>query len=245
MDFLPLDIVTKSGLKYEVSKDGIVRSVTKNGAIKILKLKGNRVSIVGEMKSVSDLIRDAGWLSITETKSEDPDTNEEIFESIRKGYQYEIFISTWGRLKHIFRNGYIVIKTVEEMFNDLPDACLRIVFNNSRVNINNVVVNVFIGEVPDGFRVCNTDGAKMIVRLGNLRLIENTKHSHENDVVSVASFINKKHEKTHATKESAIFHVINNGYSNATVEELEASLQRMADYNIPAVLYDRTWIYVN
>ena len=93
MDFLPLDIVTKSGLKYEVSKDGIVRSVTKNGVIKILKSQGNRVNISGKTMSVSDLIGDAGWLSITEP----PNTNEEIFESIRrKFWHHKTHFQEWS-----------------------------------------------------------------------------------------------------------------------------------------------------
>jgi hypothetical protein len=49
----------------------------------------------------------------------------------------------------------------------------------------------------------------------------------------------------HHSKEVAIEHVINIGHSNATIEELESVLRNMADSNVPAVVYGRTWIPVN
>ena len=60
--------------------------------------------------------------------------------------------------------------------------------------------------------------------------------------MSVASFIGKTFEQTYNNKNSAIYHVMNNGYSNATIEELETMLQRMADDDMPAEIYGRTWI---
>jgi len=233
MDFLPLDIVTKSGLKYEVSKDGIVRSVTKNGVIKILKSQGNRVNISGKTMSVSDLIRDAGWLSITET----PNTNEEIFESIRKGYQYEIFVGNFGTIKHIFRNGREITKNVEALCNDQKNLDHpQVIICDRRVHFHHAIAEAFVGEIPHGNEIQHIDMDKNNARLGNLRLLTDMKRS------GVASFVNRKHEKNFASKKSAILHVTKNGYSNASVEELEASLQRMTDYNIPAILYGRTWI---
>jgi hypothetical protein len=242
MEFRQLaDIVTKTGVTYEVARDGTTRSVAKSGATKILKPQGKRISIAGKMINISDLIKDAGWLSTIET-SNPSNTNGEIFESIRTSGQYELFISTSGRLKHIFWNGHVVTKNAEEMFNEhkkhISDE-IRIVVNGRHVKLNDVVVKIFIGEIPDGFWVCNTDGVKTNARLGNLRLVG------ENEHVYVASFVDKKLEKMHHSKEAAVEHVINIGHSNATIEELENVLRNMADSNVPAVVYGRTWIPVN
>jgi hypothetical protein len=245
MEFRQLaDIVTKTGVTYEVAQDGTTRSVAKSGATKILKPQGKRISIAGKMIKISDLIKDAGWLSTIETSDpSNPNTDGEIFESIRTSGQYELFISTLGRLKHIFWNGYVVTKTAEEMCNEhkkhISDECPRIVVNGRHVKLNDVVVKIFIGEIPNGFCVCNTDGIKTNARLGNLRLVGDNEH------VYVASFVDKKLEKMHHSKEAAVEHVINIGYSNAMIEELENVLRNMADSNVPAMVYGRTWIPVN
>ena len=244
MEFNPLpDIVSKSGLTYEVAQDGTVRTVTKNGTTKVLKSKGNRISISGKLRNISDVIEDAGWLSITEALK--TNIHEELFESIRKGYQYEILISNYGRLKYIFRDGCVVIKTAEEMFNEHQkhlDGYPRITANGRHVKINDMVFATFVGEIPDGFEICNVDGVKTNARLSNLRLVENKK-SRENSDMSVASFVDKKLEKIHLNIEAAANHVIN-GYSNATVDELESSLQCMMVDDMPSKIYGRTWILV-
>jgi len=242
MEFRQLaDIVTKTGVTYEVAQDGTTRSVAKSGATKILKPQGKRISIAGKMINISDLIKDTGWLSTIGT-SDPSNTDGEIFESIRTSGQYELFISTLGRLKHIFWNGHVVTKNAEEMYNEhkkhISDECPRIVVNGRHVKLNDVVIRIFIGEIPDGFWVCNIDGIKTNARIGNLRLVGDNEHAH------VVSFVDKKLEKMHHSKEAAVEHVINE-YSNATIEELENVLCDMAESNVPAMVYGRTWILVN
>ena len=245
MEFNPLpDIVTKTGITYEVARDGTVRSVTKNGTTKVLKPQGNRLSIAGKMRNMSDIIKDAGWPSIIEALK--TNIHEELFKSIRQGYQYEMLISTYGRLKYIFRDGCVVIKNAEEMFNEHQkhlDGYPRITANGRHVKINDMVVTTFVGEIQDGFEVCNIDSVKVNARIGNLRLVEKTNQPLENCDMSVASFVDKKLEKIHLNKEAAVNHVINE-YSNATVEELESSLQCMVVEDMPSEIYGRTWFPV-
>lgn len=244
MEFNPLpDIMTKTGITYEVARDGTTRSISKNGTTKVLKPQGNRLSIAGKMRNMSDIIKDAGWLAVVETT--ESNIHEELFESIRKGYQYEILISNYGRMKYIFRDGCVVIKTAEEMFNEHQkhaDGYPRITANGRRVKINDMVFATFVGEIPDGFDICNIDGVKTNARIGNLRLTENKK-SRENSDMFTASFVDKKLEKLHVSNEASVEHVINE-YSNATIEELETSLQCMVDEDMPSNIYGRTWFPV-
>jgi len=244
MEFNPLpDIVTKTGITYEVARDGTARSVSKNGTTKILKPQGNRLSIAGKMRNVSDIIKDAGWLAVDETT--ESNIHDELFESIRRGYQYEILISNYGRLKYIFRDGCAIIKTAEEMFNEHQkhlDGYPRITANGRHVKINDMVFATFVGEIPDDFEICNIDGVKTNARLGNLRLVENKK-SRENSDMFIASFVDKKLEKLHISNEASVEHV-KNEYSNATIEELETSLQCMVGEDIPSDIYGRTWFPV-
>ena len=94
--------------------------------------------------------------------------------------------------------------------------------------------------------VDHIDDIKVNSRLGNLQILtksENSLKRHlQSYVMSVASFVDKKHEKSHDTKKSAIEYLRNNEYPNATLEELEIVLNTMKTENVPAVLYDRTWI---
>jgi hypothetical protein len=245
MQFRPLpDVVSKTGLTYEVAQDGTVRSVAKSGTTKILKPQGKRISICGKPRNVCDLIEDAGWLPETD------DIPVELFEIIREGYQYNLFVSNHGRLKYEFRDGGVVVKTAEAIFTEhtkrRSDTCPHVMSNGKHVNVHDIIVELFIGKVPDGILVDHRDDIKMNARLGNLRLLKpselHLRRHLKHHAMSVASFIDKKHETTHRSKKLAIEHVINNGYSNASLEELETSLQRMADEDTPAVLYGRTWI---
>ena len=59
--------------------------------------------------------------------------------------------------------------------------------------------------------------------------------------MSVASWIDKKYEKSHKSRIAAIEYVKVNGYPEATLEELELVIDNMKTYNIPAFLYGRTW----
>ena len=247
MEFRPLpDIVSKTGLTYEVAQDGTVRSITKGGVAKILKPQGKRINIAGQPRNVCDLVAAAGWLI-----AQGNDANSgEIFENIRPGYQHNLYVSNRGRIKYEFRDAGAIIKTAETIFAEhtkrRSDSYPHVMINGNHVNVHDVIVDLFIGKVPEGVVVDHEDGVKVNARLGNLRLLvqneTNAKYNIKKTPTSVASFVDKKYEKVHDSKKSAIEHVTNNGYSNATIEELETSLQRMADYDTPAVLYGRTWI---
>ena len=253
MEFRPLPgVVTKTGITYEVAQDGTVRSITKSGVTKILKPQGKRINISGKPRNMCDLVEDAGWTSAPaeEPLSENDDKPGEIFENIRKGYQYNLYVSNYGRLKYEFRDAGVIVKTAEAIFAEntkrRSDTYPHIMTNGKHVNVHDIVVELFIGEIPVGVVVDHKDDVKVNARLGNLQLLSPREICHKchlkNHQTSVVSFINKKREKTHRNKKLAIEHMINNGYSNASLEELETSLQRMADEDIPAVLYDRTWI---
>ena len=253
MEFRPLpDVVTKTELTYEVAQDGTVRSVTKSGTTRILKPQGKRVSISGKPRNVCDLIEDAGWLltSIEQSPSKDDDNPGELFENVRYGYQYNLYVSNRGRLKYEFRDAGVIIKSAETIFAEhtkrRSDTYPHIMTNGKHVNVHDVIVELFIGKVPEGFVIDHKDDVKVNARLGNLQLFTqneiNVKHHLKNRPMSVASFIGKTFEQTYNNKNSAIYHVMNNGYSNATIEELETMLQRMADDDMPAEIYGRTWI---
>jgi hypothetical protein len=175
---------------------------------------------------------------------------EEIFEIIRRGYQYNLYASNHGRLKYEFRDGGVVVKTAEALFAEHPkrhsDTYPHILSNGKYVNVHDMVVELFIGKVPGHAVIDHRDDVKVNARLGNLQLLTpmeiRYKQHLKNHPMSVASFIEKKYERTHNSKKFAIEHVINNGYSNASIEELETSLQRMADEDTPCELYGRTWI---
>jgi hypothetical protein len=253
MEFKQLPgIVTKTGLTYEVAQDGTVRSVTKGGVTKILKPQGKRVSISGKPRNVCDLVEDAGWLLtvVEQPLLKNDDIQEEIFENIRQGYQYNLYASNRGRLKYEFRDAGVIIKTAEVIFTEhtkrRSDTYPHVMTNGKHVNVHDIIVELFIGKVPLHVVVDHRDDVKVNARLGNLQLLTpmeiRYKRHLKNHPMSVASFVEKKYEKTHNSKKFAIEHVINNGYSNASLEELETSLQRMADEDTPCVLYGRTWI---
>ena len=253
MEFKPLpDIVSKSGLTYEVAQDGTVRSVTKSGATKILKPQGKRINIAGKPRNVCDIVADAGWLLAPagQILAKNDDNPGELFENIRQGYQYNLYVSNRGRLKYEFRDAGVIVKSAETIFEEhtkrRSDTYPHIMTNGKHVNVHDVIVELFVGKVPEGVMVDHKDDVKVNARLGNLQLLTpleiRVKRHMSNHSMSVASFVDKKYETTHRSKKNAIAHVINNGYSNATVEELEASLQCMADDDTPSELYGRTWM---
>lgn len=253
MEFKTLPgIVTKTGITYEVARDGTVRSVSKSGVTKVLKPQGKRISISGKPRNVCDLVEDAGWLltPVEELSSENDDKPGELFEIIRKGYQYNLYVSNRGRLKYEFRDAGVIVKTAEAIFAEntkrRSDIYPHIMTNGKHVNVHDVIVELFIGAVPEDVVVDHKDDVKVNARLGNLQLLTpmeiRCKRHLKHHAMSVASFIDKKYEKTHRSKKMAIDHVIHNGYSNASLEELETSLQCMADEDMPAEIYGRTWI---
>ena len=174
----------------------------------------------------------------------------ELFESVRPGYQYNLYVSNHGRLKYEFRDAGMIVKSAETIFTEhtkrRSDTYPQVLTNGKHVNVHDLVVELFIGEIPEHAMVDHKDDVKVNARLGNLQLLSPMEIRYKlhlkNQSMSVASFIEKKYEKTHNSKQMAIDHVINNGYSNAPLEELETSLQCMADEDMPAVLYGRTWI---
>lgn len=174
----------------------------------------------------------------------------ELFESVRPGYQYNLYVSNHGRLKYEFRDAGVIVKSAETIFTEhtkrRSDTYPHVLTNGKHVNVHDLVVELFIGEIPEHAVVDHKDDVKVNARLGNLQLLSPMEIRYKlhlkNQSMSVASFIEKKYERTHNSKQMAIDHVINNGYSNASLEELETSLQRMADEDTPAVLYGRTWI---
>ncbi len=240
MEFRPLPgIVTKTGVTYEISRDGVVRSVTKGGVVKILKTKGGRIILGGITRDISSL------LQLFDSPPVSSGTREEIFESIRNGCQYDLLISTWGRLKHAFYSGLVVIKSPEDMCAEqktrVLDACLPyVIFRGLRVKLHSVVVTVFIGDFPTDFEACPVDGNISNARLGNLHLVDK-----KNRGAVVASFVDKNLESLHLDIESAIAHVINNGFSDATIKGLETSLHHMTSLDAPAEIYGRRWIPVS
>jgi hypothetical protein len=174
----------------------------------------------------------------------------EVFTSIGKNIQSERFISTHGRLKYAFHNGYSMIKSSDDMVTDRmkreTDKYPTIRVHGKNATFHRAILNLFIGDIPDDIVVDHIDDIKVNSRLGNLQILtksENILKRHlQSYVMSVVSFVDKKHEKSHDTKKSAIEYLRNNGYPNAALEELEIVLNTMKTENVPAVLYDRTWI---
>jgi hypothetical protein len=114
------------------------------------------------------------------------------------------------------------------------------------VLFHRMVVEIFIGKIPDLLIVDHIDDVKAHSRLGNLQLLTNKENCMKrylvSYVMSVASFVDKQYEKTYDTKISAIDYVRRNGYPHADIDELNRSLKTMSAENTPAMLYGRTWI---
>ncbi|AGE56267.1 hypothetical protein PBCVNEJV1_345R [Paramecium bursaria Chlorella virus NE-JV-1] len=188
----------------------------------------------------------------------DPDFDHELFESVGSGKQSERFVSTFGRLKYAFHNGYSKILFAGDTLTDRArrerDSYPFIGIDGKDVRFHRVVVEKFFGILPktiliDGRNhqliVDHVDDVKTNACIGNLQLLtqqENTQKRYlESYETSVASFFEGKYEY-HKTRASAIEHVKARGYPDATLEELNAAVQLTADENIPAELYGRKWI---
>ena len=230
MEFRRIDITTKSGITYEVSEDGTVRSITKNGVIKTLKTKNDTITINGSLLNVLDLVKEAF--------DDPPESTEELFESIRKGHQFEVFVGNRGTLKHVFRNGRTILKNAEELHNEQNHLeHPQIVIYGRLVNFHKAIIEAFIGELPPEIEVDHVNKNKYDNRIGNLTLVS--------DVNGIASFVDKKYEKTFANVKMAIKHVKKNGYPDATTLECQNALHQTKKYNVPVVIYSRTWFPVN
>jgi hypothetical protein len=193
------------------------------------------------------------------TPINDPNLPGEMFMIIDRTKSYERFVSAHGRVKYKYHHGYEMIKTAEQMMTKRTksetNTYPRLVIDRKNTQFHRTIVKFFIGELPetidiDGCErrlvVDHVDDVKTNARLGNLQLLtqnENMKKRHlASYTTSVASFVKEKYEKSHATRVAAIEFVKNNGYSEATLEELNTSIDLMIAENIPATLYGRTWI---
>jgi len=229
MEFRRIVITSKTGTTYEISEKGEVRSITKNGVVKTLKTKNDTVTINGDVMNIIDLVKEA---------FDEPESTEELFESIRKGHQFEIFVGNRGTLKHVFRNGRTILKNAEELHgeqNHLEHP--QVVIYGRLVNFHKAIVEAFIGELPPEIEVDHISENKYENHLGNLTLVA--------DVNGIASFVDKKYEKTFSNVKMAIKHAIKHGYPDATTLELEKALNRTKKYDVPIVIYGRTWFPVN
>ena len=174
----------------------------------------------------------------------------EVFESITSGLQRELFLSNYGRVKIAFHNGYSKIIMADELITDRAkrekNTYPRIRIDGTLVRFHRLVIETFCGKIPDDYVIDHIDDDRHNATLGNLQLFTSSenriKREMESYETSVSSFIDKKYEKFHDTKMSAIQYIIENGYSKANLEELEQAMKMMEVYNIPIVLYDRTWI---
>ena len=174
----------------------------------------------------------------------------EVFESITSGLHRELFLSNYGRVKYAFHNGYSKIIMADELISDRAkrekDVYPRIRIDGSTIRVHRLVVETFCGKIPDGYVIDHIDDDKHNPALGNLQLFTNSENRFKRELksyeTSVSSFIDKKHEKFYDTKMSAIQYIIENGYPEANLEELDHSLKMMEVYNIPFILYGRSWI---
>lgn len=230
MEFRRIDITTKSGITHEINKDGGIRSITKNGVVKTLKTKNDTITIDGNVLNIIDLVKEAF--------DDPPESTEELFESIRKGHQFEVLVGNRGTLKHVFRNGRTILKNAEELHgeqNHLEHP--QVVIYGRIVNFHKAIVEAFIGELPPNIDVDHVNKNKYENHLGNLTLVA--------DVNGIASFVDKKYEKTFANVKMAVKHAKKNGYPDATTLELEKALHRTKKYDVPVEKYGRTWFPVN
>jgi hypothetical protein len=192
------------------------------------------------------------------TPLSDQDFQNELFESVSIDQMTDRLVSTFGRMKYAFHNGYSNILTAAEMLTNRQqreeDVYPRVGINGKLVSFHRKVVKLFFGPIPDTISidgkeyrliVDHVDDVKVNARLGNIQLLtqqENMKKPHlKYYTTSVASCFESKYEY-HMTRAAAIKHVKDHGYPEATLEELNATILLMAHMNIPAKLYGRTWI---
>ncbi|AGE52383.1 hypothetical protein PBCVKS1B_018L [Paramecium bursaria Chlorella virus KS1B] len=192
------------------------------------------------------------------TPPSDLDLDKEVFKSIGSGKQSERLISTFGRLKHIFHNGYTKIRYAKDMLSERQqretDSYPKIKIKGKTKPFHCLIVNMFFGKIPKtvmiddkehNLIVDHIDGDKQNSRLGNLQLLtqqENTKKRFlKTYTTSVASMYNDEYEY-HKTRNDAIEYVKCQGYPDATLEELNACVMFTSDTNILTKLYGRLWI---
>ena len=192
------------------------------------------------------------------TPPSDLDFDKEVFKSVEKNTRHERFISTFGRMKYAFKNGYIKIRYAKDLRTKRQqqetDSYPDISINKNLMKFHRKVVELFFGKIPktiviDGKKhnlvIDHIDDDKQNARLGNLQLLTNQENVKKRYLkvykTSVASFYEKKYEY-HKTRIDAIEYVKQHGHPEATLEELNAHIHLIAHMNIPAKLYDRMWI---
>ncbi|AGE58681.1 HNH endonuclease [Paramecium bursaria Chlorella virus NYs1] len=185
------------------------------------------------------------------TPSNDLDIDGEVFKIIDSGIHSNRFVSTFGRLKQAFHNGYTKITYAKDTLTDRErrekDSYPKLTIEGNK-KFHRVVVELFFGKIPNTIKidgrthdliVDHIDNDKTNARLDNLQLLtqqENMKKRHlKMYTTSVASSYNGEYEY-HKTRIDAIEYVKSRGYPNATLEELNMYV------NTPNKVYDRTWI---
>ena len=243
--------VVGTALDDVVLKDGYI---VKKGETKWFENAGIAADMIsGHQANISSCInrkRETHAGFVWKTPSGDNDLSGEVFISISRDTRSERFISFNGRLKYLFHHGYCMIKNSDDMLTNRSkrekDMYPMIYRDGKSVLFHRMVVEIFIGKIPDLLIVDHIDDVKAHSRLGNLQLLTNKENCMKrylvSYVMSVASFVDKQYEKTYDTKISAIDYVRRNGYPHADIDELNRSLKTMSAENTPAMLYGRTWI---
>ena len=193
------------------------------------------------------------------TPLNDEDFDNEVFKFVATNNNYERLVSTYGRLKYVFKNGYAKIITSEDKLTKRSiqerDRYPVIKIDGFDKSVHRLVVEIFFGSLDETITidgrihnlvVDHIDDNKHNAQLGNLQILtvqENNKKRHlKLYTTSVASAINGKYECSHKTRNNAIDYVQKRGHPEASLEELNAAIHLTAHMNIPAKLYGRTWI---
>ncbi|AGE54945.1 hypothetical protein FK949_gp045 [Paramecium bursaria Chlorella virus NYs1] len=192
------------------------------------------------------------------TPPNDEDFVGEVFKSIGSGKQMKRFVSTFGRMKQAFHNGYVKILFAKELLTDRQhreqDKYPSIGIKGNKM-FHHVVVELFFGTIPKTvvingkthrLVVDHIDDDKQNARLDNLQLVtqqENTKKRFLGEyTTSVASAVWNDHKRrheyecSHKTRINAVEYVRSRGYPEATLDELNSYV------NTPNKIYGRTWI---
>jgi hypothetical protein len=247
------DIIMKNG---EIAMKGESERFD-NAVIAAAAIVGGNRSNISEFINKNANSHHAGFS--WKTPPSDPELPDEVFKSVGSGIQYERFLSAHGRIKYAFHHGYSKILEAEEIMSERQsretDMYPEIRINKKKNKFHRKIVELFFGDLPktisiDGKNnklfVDHVDDVKTHSYLGNLQLLTHQENSRKRFLksyeTSVASAVNKKYERSYKTREEAIDFVKNNGYPDATLGELNATIELTISNNVPAKLYGRTWI---
>lgn len=116
-------IVSKTGLKYEISDEWIVESVSKKGKRKILKPdKGGQVNLAGKYYAVYGVAKLAGLEAITWPNDEREWEELTTDSHDRYGFRYRIFED--GCMQRMDQHGTISVQTWTKNKNGYYDVCV-------------------------------------------------------------------------------------------------------------------------